>query len=196
MKEKERRKKIGNSIDKKGLSNSTAKSLLDVSSRTTSKIITRMLDDKKICCSICGWDKARGDIHHINGRKILDADNHKNLCYLCPNCHRLAHKGKLKKEELISLEVQIGNSWIDYFYGSFKTKTQIFEEKRKIKIKGEKIKLDRKKRKEKIINSNIDFSKYGWVTKVATEIEIHPQKVGVWMKRNMPELYSNAFKRK
>lgn len=87
--------------------------ILELSSRTISKIIKRL----KIGCSNCGWDEAPGDIHHINGRKISDANNHKNLTYLCPNCHRKCHCGLIDKNKLINLEDYIGDKWKEYYYG-------------------------------------------------------------------------------
>lgn len=52
-------------------------------------------------------------------------------------------------------------------------------------------------RKEEIFNYNIDFSKYGWVTKVSAVLNISPQKVNEWMKRYHPTFYEkNCFKRK
>lgn len=51
--------------------------------------------------------------------------------------------------------------------------------------------------KDKIINSGIDFSKFGWVNHVSLILNISPQKVNSWMKRNMLEFYeNNCFKRK
>lgn len=48
-----------------------------------------------------------------------------------------------------------------------------------------------------ILESNIDFSKYGWVSKSSELIGIKPQKINKWMKRHMPEFYEkNCFKRK
>jgi hypothetical protein len=88
------------------------------SSRTKSKIIQRMINAKEIGCSNCNWNESIGDFHHINGRKIEDAHNHNNLCYLCPNCHRLVHAGILPIEKLISLEIQIGDKWKKYAYGN------------------------------------------------------------------------------
>lgn len=49
---------------------------------------------------------------------------------------------------------------------------------------------------EKVKLSNIDFSKFGWVGKVAIVINKHSQKVNGWMKKYMPDIYENAFKRK
>lgn len=87
------------------------RSILDLSKRTVSKIIKRM----KIGCSNCGWDIATGDIHHINGRKIENCDNHGNLTYLCPNCHRLVHSKKIDKKSLISLENFVGDKWKEFY---------------------------------------------------------------------------------
>jgi very-short-patch-repair endonuclease len=46
-------------------------------------------------------------------------------------------------------------------------------------------------------DSNIDFSKYGWVTDVSKIIGQKPQKVNSWMKRMMPDFFEEkCFKRK
>ena len=68
-------------------------------------------------CCVCGWKDGSCDIHHINGKKISNFDLHFNLTYLCPNHHRLAHENKLKKEEMISLDVFLPENWKDYYYG-------------------------------------------------------------------------------
>lgn len=49
---------------------------------------------------------------------------------------------------------------------------------------------------KKIEESNIDFTKLGWVERVASIIGISSQKVGNWMNRNLPDIYQNAYKRK
>lgn len=98
----------------RGKYNKNPKSILELSSRTVRKIFKRM----KIGCSLCNWSKGICDIHHINGRKIPDPDNHNNLCYICPNCHRLIHEGKIKNNQLISLqEMAIFSSWKEYYFG-------------------------------------------------------------------------------
>lgn len=103
---------VGKATKGKYKSNS-AKNILELSSRTVRKILSRL----KIGCSICGWNEAVCDIHHIDGRKIENCNDHKNLSYVCPNCHRLIHLGKIKKEQLITLEALIGNRWIDLYFG-------------------------------------------------------------------------------
>lgn len=64
----------------------------------------------------------------------------------------------------------------------------------------EAIKKEYDKKNESIIQklkgSDIDFSKYGWVSKAAKIIGITPQKVSKWMKRYMPEVYASCYKRK
>jgi len=71
----------------KGKFKGSITSVLNVSSTTTSLIFKRLNSG----CSRCSWKEVSCDLYHINGRKIEDADNHKNLSYLCPNCHRLVH---------------------------------------------------------------------------------------------------------
>jgi len=90
------------------------KSIVELSKRTIAKILKRL----GIGCSYCGYDKTTGDIHHINGRKTEDADNHSNLSYLCPNCHREVHRGLIDSKELITLKEQINDRWLEYYYPS------------------------------------------------------------------------------
>lgn len=97
----------------KGKYNKNPESIFDFSSRTMHKIIKRL----NLACSLCGWDKGTCDIHHINGRKIENANRHDNLSCICPNCHRLVHEGKIKKELLVNLYDYIGNRWKDVYYG-------------------------------------------------------------------------------
>jgi hypothetical protein len=97
----------------KGKHKNEPKSILDLSLRTSVKIMKRL----KIGCSVCGWNEATCDIHHINGRKCENPDDHKNLTYVCPNCHRKCHLGLIKKEDLINLENYIGDKWKDFYYG-------------------------------------------------------------------------------
>lgn len=87
--------------------------IFECRSKTMSKIIERL----GIGCSNCGWNQAHGDVHHIHGRQISDPHNHNNISYLCPNCHRLAHRGILSKEDLVTFEQQVGNRWRKHYYG-------------------------------------------------------------------------------
>lgn len=49
--------------------------------------------------------------------------------------------------------------------------------------------------KQIILDSNIDFTKYGWVNEVAKVLSISPQKVNKWMIRYLPDQYEKCFKR-
>jgi len=88
--------------------------LYDLSKRTISKILKRM----KLPCSKCGWyvEGVVGDIHHILERKNGGTDEHNNLTYVCPNCHRLIHTNKIKISELVNLEDFIGDTWKKFYY--------------------------------------------------------------------------------
>lgn len=89
-------------------------SLFDLSSRTISKILIRL----ELPCSNCNWYK-KGvslDLHHIIERKNGGNNMHTNLSYLCPNCHRCVHSDIIKKNDLITLDLYIGNKWKDFYY--------------------------------------------------------------------------------
>lgn len=181
--------------------NITIENINETSSRTKAKILSRMHEQKLICCSRCGWDEGKGDLHHINGRKIKNADNHLNLCYLCPNCHRLVHEGKVKKETLVNLNDFIGDAWREYYFAYAPVK-RVFKTKEE-KEKTKQLILEKKKQNQEKINdrikliknSNIDFKKYGWMTNVSKLCKISPQKISIWMKHHMPGFYKDCFTR-
>ena len=85
-------------------------SLLDMSSRTTSKIMKRL----DVGCFICGWKEGLGDIHHILPTSKGGTDHNSNLTYLCPNHHRLAHEGTLTT--FISIADKIGEEWRKFYF--------------------------------------------------------------------------------
>jgi len=91
----------------------TIKSIMDVSSRTTTKIFKRL----DIGCCLCNWKESSCDIHHINGKKIENCNDHNNLTYICPNCHRLVHNGKIDKNKLIPLNKILPDNWMESYYG-------------------------------------------------------------------------------
>lgn len=69
------------------------------------------------------------------------------------------------------------------------TDSQILKEKNKIESTNHKVNL--------ILNSDIDFSVFGWVRKVSDLTGIIHQKVSTFMKKNMLDFYNNnCFKRK
>lgn len=90
------------------------RSIYEMSSRTRRKVLSRL----GLPCSRCGWNEAICDIHHIRGRKIRDADNHRNLSYICPNCHRLVGERKVLANELVPLTKTFPRDWRKHYYGA------------------------------------------------------------------------------
>lgn len=68
--------------------------ILDVQS--FSAIARRLLKERGNSCYSCKWDEANCDVHHILPRSKGGTNEKSNLVILCPNCHRLMHKNKLK----------------------------------------------------------------------------------------------------
>ena len=81
--------------DKIGKSNSASPTTL--STRINKALITGTKE-----CLSCGWNKTVCDIHHIIPKSKGGTDNFDNLTILCPNCHRLIHKGFLLTPSTIS----------------------------------------------------------------------------------------------
>lgn len=95
------------------------------------------------------------------------------------------------------LDIGIQPDYSEYF--------RIKEEKKKNKPitlpKGQKIKLQSDQKwepyKDIILNSDINFCKFGWVTRVAKILGIRDQKVCNWMRRYLSDFYeSSCYKRK
>jgi hypothetical protein len=95
---------------KNGMGLRTPKSLLDMSKRTSSKIMKRL----DIGCFICEWKLGSCDIHHILPVSKGGSDDNSNLTYICPNCHRLAHEDKLT--DFISVTEKIGEEWRKFYF--------------------------------------------------------------------------------
>lgn len=159
----------------------TTDEVLCINSKTNrSVLLPRILLFEKYECKHCGIYEWRGkrivlQIDHINGD---NTDNRlENIRLLCPNCHSQTdtYAGKGKK------------------YYTFK----------KIKdIEFEKYKLEERERaymikKEQILNSNIDFSKKGWIIELSKQFNITPQAMRRWVVKNMADFYKDkCFKHK
>jgi len=49
--------------------------------------------------------------------------------------------------------------------------------------------------KQMVLNSNIDFTTQGWVKEVSEILQISENKGGLWVKKNLPDLYEVCYKR-
>jgi len=89
--------------------------ITDVSSRTMAKILKRA----NLGCSICGWNEASGDVHHIVPSSKGGSNKMDNLIYVCPNCHRKIHEcgdGFITEDEMITLNLKVVlPNWKDYY---------------------------------------------------------------------------------
>lgn len=94
--------------------NENPKSILDMSKRTMTKLIQRA----KMGCSICGWDDAQPDVHHIIPRCEGGSNDNSNLIIVCPNCHRVIHTtNKYTREYLETLSIdKTFTNWKDYYH--------------------------------------------------------------------------------
>lgn len=91
------------------------KTFYQLSSQTRKIVMKRM----NVGCSICGWNKAACDIHHIIPKKFGGDNSDDNLINLCPNCHREAHSGLISNDVLI--ENNFTNkkiNWKDFYHPS------------------------------------------------------------------------------
>lgn len=82
-------------------------------------------------------------------------------------------------------------------YKKIKIKNNKLNKEQYLKIKRNKYEEEQKKYINLVLNSNINFSKFGWVKNVSTIINKKPGKVNIWMKRFMNDFYNNeCFKKR
>lgn len=151
---------------------------------------------KERFCEICGqgeiWNNKKMSLilDHKNG--IYNDNRIENLRIVCPNCNSTlpTHCGKNKitgRKKIIS---------IDHLKSELKTKNrnEILSEYEKNYT------IEKNIRDIETLNrlkeSEIDFKKFGWVTKASKIIGISDQAVNKWMKRMDPEFYQECYIRK
>jgi len=112
--------------------------------------------------------------------------------------YSLAHSKEFLKTIIKELKNNYNLSNIDYsFYIKEKIQPKYGNKEKywdNVRLKN---KLKEEKKIELILNSDIDFNKFGWVGKVANIINKQPQKVNQWMKKYMIDFYNEkCFKSK
>ena len=157
-------------------------------------------------CEVCGlsgkWQGKLLVLHvdHINGKRYDNREE--NLRFLCPNCHSQTENFGLCKKDSSSPSAR---TRLQKLLSSVRPESLKIKEKinGKTKAQLEYIAKQRRRANEKAIErvqllraENIDFTKFGWVTKAADAIGIKPQKVNKWMSKQMPDFYETVcFKR-
>jgi very-short-patch-repair endonuclease len=146
-----------------------------------------------------------GSQHEKKENRKRDQKKDKKLIKNGWNVYRIPAKNIIKNTN------ETFESFLKYIFSSDK-KTFVRQEKyeglktwKEIKKEKAEIKKKEKELKQKeiinekisfIINSGIDFSKFGWVNSVSDILKIKPQKVKGWMEKNMAEFYKSCYKRK
>lgn len=174
-------------------------SILQCSKRTITKITERM----KLVCFNCSWGEARCDLHHIVPQAKGGTDCPSNLTYLCPNCHRLAHTGKLKVFK--SFLETVGDEWKKFYditpirkqQRSFKGKRQSSEALVVARQKRSQLAQERSANAIKAFEqAGIDIKAYGWKQKASKVLGVVPQKVTWYLNKHAPHLIEGAMQRK
>jgi very-short-patch-repair endonuclease len=147
---------------------------------------------------------------HFRTQKLIEKDRERDL-YLERNGWLVYRIAWLELLHIREKTINDFNHWINDMDRKISRKYNINEVKYLIKmpepkygnredyIRGRREESD-KKYKEIIveaINSDIDFSKFGWVNRVSGITGIKSQKVHKWMKRVVPDFYEKeCFKRR
>lgn len=69
-----------------------------------------------------------------------------------------------------------------------RSRKEYFESRRRLELDKNQAKI------KSVLESNIDFSKFGWGTTLANLIGIKPQKTKRWMTKYLPDIWETAFK--
>lgn len=123
------------------------------------------------------------------GWKIIDI--HYSLCFNTEAIERIIISSLIGDIYFIeNLNKQVINFKNERKKEKERIKSEVNERKINKQIKIEEM-------KKVIINSGIDFSKFGWVEETSKILQITPQKVTGWMRKNMHDFWEeNCYKRK
>jgi hypothetical protein len=168
-------------------------------------------------CQICKYDKCKAalEIHHVDPTtkeySINEIKSWSKMCaelpkciLLCANCHREVHHNDLKipteynrfdQEKANGLKIEqaeLGRIISNKAVIKYNKQLAI---QRKIDYQ-EKLKLLKEVRTNIILNSNIDFTKFGWGEQLGKCFGISRQKASAWFKKHLPDMYySNNIKK-
>jgi len=140
-----------------------------------------------------------GKIHFINNKRT-DHDFKKDD-FLIENGWRVF---RIRFDEITNNKFNeainfIGSNLLKNYDSRLYSYKEVIEENKKIKeiekLKKEELKKELINEKiNKVINSNIDFTKLGWVKKVSVILNISHHKTNNWMVKNMKDFYyKNCF---
>lgn len=145
------------------------------------RIIKEKLIEYK--CHSCGCnDEWLGQkmpliLDHING--INNDDRLENLRFLCSNCDSIQPTYKNRNKTLNKEKIKIRNK--------SQKESEILYKKQNQDISKNNI-------IEQIRDSNVDFSKRGWRLELSKYLDITPQYAGVFIKKNIPDIWEICYK--
>lgn len=150
----------------------------------------RLIEDAHFACSQCGFNKTRPDgstileIDHIDGDPQNNEKN--NLRVLCPNCHALTENfrnwGRTSTKKTSS-RVRKGNACFD----KDRQQRQSYADMKQ-HFNNEFIRIVKTAHE----TGEIDFSKFGWVSKLNEKFDETPQVTGKRLRRLMPDFYDES----
>ena len=177
---------------------------VDFDKLTWSRKRDRLLKEANQCCSSCGFNARRQcggsilEIDHIDG----DHKNNekKNLQVLCPNCHALTPNFRnwgRKRSEKSSTRIRKGNKDYEEYIEPIKIAAETRHKEIEVWFVDRQKRVEQKKQSDNealqhILNSEIDFSKFGFINEVSKIIGITPQRTRRWLRRMAPHLLKNA----
>lgn len=73
-------------------------------------------------CIFCDWNEASLDVNHINGNRKTN-NNPDNLCFMCPNHHRMYSEGKISNDAVITTRAKFQLPYMkDFEWAEYKGK--------------------------------------------------------------------------
>lgn len=144
-------------------------------------------------------------VQHLRNQTNIDHDitRDKHLISLGWEIYRISVKELLDENMLNELILFIENRESTHrkynpadVLNLYATKPPVYGSRKDYMLAVEKRKEEKVRQAvEKLLNSDIEFGKFGWVNKASNIIGIRHQKVNKWMKKNMKDFYEkNCYK--